>query len=84
MKYKITSKKFEFGLFDTLKTIELENGYRISAQYMGDYIGYNVTKGDETIDEFSTSGDDKSYYSSEWGEYYKYLDELMPDEEDED
>ncbi len=84
MKYAITSKKFEFGLFDTLKTIELENSYRISAQYMGDYIGYNVTKDDETVDEFSTSGDDKSYYSSEWGEYYKYLDELMPDEEDED
>ncbi len=77
MKYKILSQTVEPGLFDTIKTLELEGGFTASAQYMGDYIGYSITKGDETLDEFSTSDSDgKDYYTCEWGEYYKFLDEL--------
>ena len=78
MKYKILSQTVEPGLFDTIKTLELEGGFTVSAQYMGDYVGYSVTKGDETLDEFGTSeSDGKDFYASEWGEYYKFLDEFV-------
>ncbi|MDO4458890.1 MAG: hypothetical protein Q4C42_02240 [Clostridia bacterium] len=85
MKLNIVSQSTDSGFMDVIKKLTLEDGTEINAQYMADFIGYSVTKGNEILDEMVTDTDDKERYNGEWGEYYKYLDDMIPEtDEDED